>query len=205
MKTIGERIRQAREALQLSGDALAKKVGYKNQSAIGNLENRAGGTGGNKIGAIADALHVPIEWLLRGPDSDTIPFTTQKNQTSIETPAALADAQGITTPVAAVRSSTANALSGLAAVVEALHPDVQLAGRDVLRRWAMGETDTERASDTLEAFTHLSENLKLADSRRATQKTASQGQVPSGIKALLADKTKKPTLEDDTPPPAKPP
>lgn len=74
MKTIGERVRQAREALKLSGDALAKKVGYKNQSAIGNLENRATGNGGNKIGAIADALHVPLEWLLRGPDSDNVPF-----------------------------------------------------------------------------------------------------------------------------------
>jgi hypothetical protein len=74
MKTIGERIRQAREALKISGDALAKKAGYKNQSAIGNLENRAGGTGGNKIGVIADALNVSVEWLLRGPDCDVVPF-----------------------------------------------------------------------------------------------------------------------------------
>lgn len=74
MKTIGERIRQAREAHKLSGESLAKKVGYKNQSAIGNLENRAGGTGGSKLGSIADALNVPVEWLLRGPDSDNIPF-----------------------------------------------------------------------------------------------------------------------------------
>lgn len=74
MKTIGERIRQAREAHKMSGEALAKKVGYKNQSAIGNLENRAGGTGGSKLGSIADALNVPVEWLLRGPDNDNIPF-----------------------------------------------------------------------------------------------------------------------------------
>lgn len=74
MKTIGERIRQAREALKMSGEALALKVGYKNQSAIGNLENRATGTGGNRIVAIAAALSVPVEWLLNGPDSDTVPF-----------------------------------------------------------------------------------------------------------------------------------
>lgn len=74
MKTIGERIRQAREALKLSGEGLAKRVGYKNQSAIGNLENRAGGTGGNKLAVIADALHVPVEWLLCGPDADNVPF-----------------------------------------------------------------------------------------------------------------------------------
>jgi len=74
MKTIGERIRQAREAHKMSGEALAKKVGYKNQSAIGNLENRVGGTGGSKLGSIADALNVPLEWLMRGPDNDNIPF-----------------------------------------------------------------------------------------------------------------------------------
>lgn len=74
MKTIGERIRQAREALKMSGEALALKVGYKNQSAIGNLENRVSGNGGNRIVAIAAALNVPIEWLLKGPDDGTIPF-----------------------------------------------------------------------------------------------------------------------------------
>lgn len=73
VKTIGERIRQAREAKGLSGQALAKIVGYRHQSAIGNLEARASGQGGNKIGAIADALGVPLEWLMRGPDADSVP------------------------------------------------------------------------------------------------------------------------------------
>ncbi|MDP3709117.1 MAG: helix-turn-helix domain-containing protein, partial [Polaromonas sp.] len=81
MKTIGERIRQAREALGLSGDALAKRVGYKNQSAIGNLENRAGGTGGSRIEIIADALNVTVDWLLRGPDRDSVPFANGYMQT----------------------------------------------------------------------------------------------------------------------------
>lgn len=74
VKTIGERIRQAREAKGLSGQALAERVGYSHQSAIGNLEARASGQGGNKIGAIADALDVPLEWLMRGPDGDKVPF-----------------------------------------------------------------------------------------------------------------------------------
>ena len=74
MKTVGERIRQARNFYEWSGEYLAKKVGYKNQSAIGNLENRAGGSGGHKIGDIAEALNVPVDWLLRGPDTDNIPF-----------------------------------------------------------------------------------------------------------------------------------
>jgi transcriptional regulator with XRE-family HTH domain len=74
MKTIGERIRQAREALKISGESLSKKVGYSHQSGIGNLESRATGRGGNKIAAIADALHVPVDWLLRGPDNPNVPF-----------------------------------------------------------------------------------------------------------------------------------
>lgn len=74
MKTIGERIRQARQAKGLSGAALATMVGYRHQSAISNLEARASGQGGNKIGAIADALGVTLEWLARGPDSETAPF-----------------------------------------------------------------------------------------------------------------------------------
>jgi len=79
MKTTGERIRQARTALKISGEQLAKKVGYKNQSAIANLENRAGGTGGSKLGAIADALGVSVEWLLRGPDGPNVPFLPGMN------------------------------------------------------------------------------------------------------------------------------
>ena len=74
MKTVGERIRQARNFYEWSGEYLAKKVGYRNQSAIGNLENRAGGSGGHKIGDIAEALNVPVDWLLRGPDTENIPF-----------------------------------------------------------------------------------------------------------------------------------
>lgn len=76
MKTIGERIKQAREAKGWSGEQLAHRVGYKTQSGISNLEGRATGTGGNKIVAIARALEVPITWLMHGPDSETVPFTT---------------------------------------------------------------------------------------------------------------------------------
>lgn len=75
MKTVGERIRQAREARGLSGEELALAVGYAHQSAIGNLENRATGTGGTKIAKIAAKLRVPVQWLLEGPDSDHVPFS----------------------------------------------------------------------------------------------------------------------------------
>lgn len=74
VKTIGERIRQARNAVGISGERLAAKVGYKNQSAIGNLENRRDGTGGNKLSQIAKALNVSVDWLMNGPDCDQVPF-----------------------------------------------------------------------------------------------------------------------------------
>ena len=58
----------------MSGEALALAVGYKSQSAIGNLENRKDASGGRKIARIAEALNVPIDWLLNGPDSAVVPF-----------------------------------------------------------------------------------------------------------------------------------
>ena len=64
MKTIGERIQQARLAKGWSAGYLAKKVGYKTQSGISNLENKATGSGGNKIGKIAAALDVTLDWLM---------------------------------------------------------------------------------------------------------------------------------------------
>lgn len=68
MKTVGERIRQAREYRRLSAEALAKEVGYSTQSGISNLENRAAGRGGFNLTKIASALDVSLEWLLNGPD-----------------------------------------------------------------------------------------------------------------------------------------
>lgn len=74
MKSVGERIRQARTAKGMSGEELALRVGYAHQSGIANLEGRPTGRGGNRLAKIADALGVPIAWLLDGPDSDTVPF-----------------------------------------------------------------------------------------------------------------------------------
>lgn len=63
-------------------------VGYKHQSAIGNLESRATGQGGNKIGLIADALQVSLEWLLRGPDSDVVPIVKKQSDAAYPPPPA---------------------------------------------------------------------------------------------------------------------
>jgi transcriptional regulator with XRE-family HTH domain len=78
MKTTGERIKQAREALGWSAQVLATKVGYKTQSGISNLENRATGSGGNKVGLIATVLGVPLDWLINGPDRGDVPFLRQQ-------------------------------------------------------------------------------------------------------------------------------
>lgn len=77
MKTIGERIQQARLTKRWSADELAKKVGYKTQSGISNLENKATGSGGNKISDIARVLSVSVDWLMNGPDTDNVPFLPQ--------------------------------------------------------------------------------------------------------------------------------
>lgn len=68
MKTVGDRIRQAREFRGLSGEALAKEVGYSTQSGISNLENRTHGRGGFNLPKIARALNFSVEWFLNGPD-----------------------------------------------------------------------------------------------------------------------------------------
>lgn len=68
MKTVGERIKQARLWRGISGEDLAKAVGYKTQSGIANLENRATAGGGKRLHLIAKALNVPVQWLLEGPD-----------------------------------------------------------------------------------------------------------------------------------------
>ena len=69
----------------MSGDTLAKLVGYKHQSSIGNLENRVNGTGGNKISQIADALGVPIKWLMTGPDGTQVPTQEISNVQTFNT------------------------------------------------------------------------------------------------------------------------
>lgn len=74
MKTVGQRIKQARIAAGITGEALALAVGYKNQSAISAIESRTTGQGGHHIDRIAQALRVPLEWLLEGPDGPDVPF-----------------------------------------------------------------------------------------------------------------------------------
>lgn len=82
MKTVGERIRQARLYRGWSGMELATKVGYKTQSGIANLENRSITAGGHKLPAIAKALDVSLGWLLNGPDVDDVGIVPKFDETS---------------------------------------------------------------------------------------------------------------------------
>jgi transcriptional regulator with XRE-family HTH domain len=70
MKSVGERIRQARKFRGLSGEELALKVGYKTQSGISNLEHRWSGNGGYRLPAIARELNFSLQWFLEGPDTE---------------------------------------------------------------------------------------------------------------------------------------
>lgn len=91
MKSVGERIRQAREFRKLSGEELARLSGYKHQSGISNLENRFSGTGGNNIVKIAKALDISLQWFLNGPDTDnmhTVPPFVDGNSHSVQEPTA---------------------------------------------------------------------------------------------------------------------
>lgn len=85
MKSVGERIRQAREFRKMSGEELAHQSGYKHQSGISNIENRATGTGGNNIVKIAKALDFALQWFLNGPDTDDMntvpPFSADAETT----------------------------------------------------------------------------------------------------------------------------
>lgn len=100
MRTIGERIRQAREYRGLSGEELAKDAGYKTQSGIGNLENRATGRGGFRLNKIAEVLDFPVEWFLNGPDLDDLsaidPRTQQQPRTLAANPYAITPHQRAT-------------------------------------------------------------------------------------------------------------
>ncbi len=92
MKTVGERIRQAREFRGLSGETLAKEVGYQTQSGISNLENRAVGRGGFNLPKIAQALNFSLEWFLNGPDVEDMalvaPFSSAGAAVRVEEPQA---------------------------------------------------------------------------------------------------------------------
>ncbi len=61
---IGQRIRQRREALEMTQDELAKKVGYKSRSSINKIEADGRGLPQTKITKFAEALGTSPMWLM---------------------------------------------------------------------------------------------------------------------------------------------
>lgn len=62
--TIGDRIKQRREAMNLSQEELAKRLGYKSRSSINKIERDASGLPQQKIAAIASALETTPAYIM---------------------------------------------------------------------------------------------------------------------------------------------
>ena len=62
--SIGERIRQRRENLQMSQDELAQLLGYKSRSSVAKIEKDGRGLPQNKIAEIAKHLHTTPAYIM---------------------------------------------------------------------------------------------------------------------------------------------
>lgn len=84
MSTIGSRIKCRREALKLSQDELAKRLGYKSRSSINKIELDQRNLTQSKIKAIADALGTTPDYIMGWEDtaaslpSDATPYDPSK-------------------------------------------------------------------------------------------------------------------------------
>ncbi|NBK96412.1 MAG: XRE family transcriptional regulator [Erysipelotrichia bacterium] len=64
MKTIGQRIREKRESLQMSQEELALKLGYKSRSSINKIEIDGRSVPQNKLKEIAEVLHTTPAYIM---------------------------------------------------------------------------------------------------------------------------------------------
>lgn len=64
MSTLGEKIRERRQAAGLSQDLLAKKMGYRSRSTIAKIEAGENDVSQTKIQAFADALECSAAYLM---------------------------------------------------------------------------------------------------------------------------------------------
>ena len=62
-KVIGGRIKERREALGMSQEALALKLGYSGKTAISKIERGVNGVSSNQLVSIAEALRTNIMYL----------------------------------------------------------------------------------------------------------------------------------------------
>lgn len=70
MSTIGSRIRNRREQLNLSQEELAKRLGYKSRSSINKIELDERNLTQSKIKAIADALETTPSYIMGWDELD---------------------------------------------------------------------------------------------------------------------------------------
>lgn len=70
MLTIGSRIRNRREELNLSQDELARRLGYKSRSSINKIELDQRNLTQSKIKAIADALETTPAYIMGWEELD---------------------------------------------------------------------------------------------------------------------------------------
>lgn len=70
--TIGERIKQRREQLNMSQDELAHRLGYRNRSSINKIELDKQNLRQSKIKAIADALETTPGYIMGWDEADDL-------------------------------------------------------------------------------------------------------------------------------------
>jgi transcriptional regulator with XRE-family HTH domain len=66
METIGARIKLAREHHGLRGIEVTRKLGWKRQATIFDLEASSGGISTKHLASLAELLGVSIDWLVTG-------------------------------------------------------------------------------------------------------------------------------------------
>lgn len=81
--TIGDRIKQRREAMNLSQEELAKRLGYKSRSSINKIERDASGLPQQKIAAIASALETTPAYIM-GWEETVSEEMQQKNDIAVD-------------------------------------------------------------------------------------------------------------------------
>lgn len=77
--TIGQRIKERREELDITQDELAKRLGYKSRSSINKIELDIYNLKQSKIKAIADALQTTPGYIMGWDDTDqyVLPISVQ--------------------------------------------------------------------------------------------------------------------------------
>lgn len=71
-KTVGERIKERREQLNLTQTQLAIKMGYSNRSAISRAESAGDDIGANRVVKFAEALKCTPAYLMGWTENEAI-------------------------------------------------------------------------------------------------------------------------------------